>query len=74
MAESKNFYLQNGAGSETISQRESRVIMVWEGYRSRHHKCNDLNVHGLFGRDSAAVGLSRRFNAITSQSPSGRII
>jgi hypothetical protein len=49
MAESKNFYLQNGAGSETISQRESRVIMVWEGYRSRHHNatismCTDFLV------------------------------
>jgi hypothetical protein len=31
---------------------KSKVNMVWEGYRSRLHKCNDFNAHELFNRDS----------------------
>src|ERR1700730_584263 len=35
------------------SRREkSKVNMVWKGYRSRLHKCNDFNAYGLFSRDS----------------------
>jgi hypothetical protein len=26
--------------------------MVWKGYRSRLHKCNDFNAYGLFSRDN----------------------
>ena len=51
MPESKNLCLQNGAGVETISQREKEGqhgLGGYTGYTSRPCNCNNFNVNGLF--------------------------
>src|SRR5580704_16824762 len=51
------------------SRREkSKVNMVWKGYRSRLHKCNDFNAYGLFSRDNELLSQGKIFKNETTTS------
>ena len=42
--------------------------MVWKGYRSRLHECNDFNAYGLFSRDNELLSQAKIFKNETTTS------